>query len=333
VIKNERKNVWGEDVNIGIWTDTDLNLAAMKISAWHKLKGDSVERLIPIKHYDRIYACKIFGDEYTQLPENPFNADEIIYGGTGFDISVVNEREKWKKGDELPYEVEHSYPDYDLFGIENKAIGFTTRGCPNACGFCGVSKKEGLISHKVADLSEFWQGQKEIDLLDPNLLACDQCNGIIQQLIDSKARINFEQGLDARFITEENAEMLSRVNTKIVHFAFDLPQNADRIIKGLKIFRKFNPHINGKNITVYVLTNYNTSFEQDYDRVKQLQEIGVKPDVRIYRKPTAPRITKDLARWANNRIINAVTPDFMDYAPRKDGRTIKQIYFNKEESP
>jgi hypothetical protein len=103
--------VWGrmmsasagkDKMNIGIWTDTELNLAAMKISAWHKAQGDSVERIFPMKQYDRIYACKIFGDEYTQLPDYAFNASEVICGGTGFDISVVNGREKFKHGEALP---------------------------------------------------------------------------------------------------------------------------------------------------------------------------------------------------------------------------------------
>lgn len=314
-------------MNIGIWTDTELNLAAMKISAWHKAQGDSVERIFPMKHYDRIYACKVFGDEYTKLPDYNFDADEVIYGGTGFNISVVNGREKFKRGETLPPEIEHIYPDYDLFGIK-RAIGFTTRGCPNACPFCLVSCKEGVKSVKVADISEFWRGQKEIDLMDANLLACPDHEEIIQQLIDSKAWVIFNQGLDARFITERNAELLSHVKTKLVHFALDLLKNTERIIEGLKIYRKYNPHINGKNITVYVLTNYNTNFEEDYDRIKRLQEIGVKPDVRMYRKDTAPKITRDLARWANNRIINAVTPNFMDYVPRADGKSIKEIYFN-----
>lgn len=312
-------------MDIGIWTDTNLNLPAMKISAWHKAQGDNVEMIYNQKHYDKVYACKVFGDEYTQPPNFYFDADVIEYGGTGWNISIVNDRERFTKDKELPYEIEHIYPDYDLFGIK-RAIGFTTRGCPNGCGFCLISCKEGLISHKVADISEFWRGQKEIDLMDPNLLACDQHEDILQQLIDSKARVNFNQGLDARFITERNAEMLSHVKIKTVHFAYDLMRNGERIINGLKTFKRFNPHVGERDICVYVLTNYNTSFEQDYQRVKELQALGISPDIRIYRKDTAPRITRDFARWCNNRAIYRTTPDFMEYIPRADGRTIKEIY-------
>jgi hypothetical protein len=128
--------------------------------------------------------------------------------------------------------------------------------------------------------------------------------------------------------------LLSAIKTRLVHFALDLPGNTERIISGIQAYRRYNPHIDGKNITVYVLTNYNTTFREDYERVRRLQEIGVKPDVRIYRKAegNVPRITKDLARWANNRTINAACPDFMDYAPRKDGRTMRQIYFGDEQA-
>jgi hypothetical protein len=331
-------------MNIGIWTDTEENLAAMKISAWHKAQGDSVERWFQGYEYDIIYACKIFGIEYSEFPEQSFKAKKVICGGTGFDIVVKNGREKYIKGinatsdyvwtdGEIEYwsnllsDIEHIYPDYELFGIKNRAIGFTTRGCPNKCGFCLVSCKEGVTSVKVADISEFWRGQKEIDLMDANLLACPEHEDIIRQLIDSKARVTFSQGLDARFITEDNARLLSKVKIKTVHFALDLPRNTDKVIKGLLTYRKHSPQVDMRNICVYVLTNYDTTFAEDYERVKRLQEIGLTPDVRIYRKETAPQITKDLARWCNNRYIYRSCPDFMDYIPRADGKTIKQIYF------
>lgn len=331
-------------MQIGIWTDTNLNLPAMKISAWHKARGDNVERWFKGYEYDVIYVCKIFGFEYSDFPEQAFLAKKVICGGTGFDITVKNKREKYIKGvhatsdcvwtsgeieylSELTPEIEHIYPDYDLFGVKSRAIGFTTRGCPNACGFCLVSCKEGVKSVKVADISEFWRGQREIDLMDANLLACPDHEGIIQQLIDSKAKVNFNQGLDARFITEDNARLLSKVKIKTVHFALDLPRNTDKVIQGLLTYRKHSPQVDMRNICVYVLTNFDTTFAEDYERVKRLQEIGLTPDVRIYRKGTAPRITKDLARWCNNRYIYRSCPDFMDYVPRADGRTIKQIYF------
>jgi len=304
------------------------NLPLMKISAYHKAKGDEVELLNPFRHYDIVYSSKVFGDEYSDDYEYCINADLIIEGGTGRAIAIKDGKETYipEKDNPLPDEIEHIYPDYSLYPelTKDTAYGFLTRGCPNNCPFCIVSKKEGRISHKVADLSEFWRGQKNIELLDANLLACKDKNDLLYQLIDSKARVDFKQGLDARFITEETAELLAKVKIKVIHFAFDLIKNEKQILKGLKIWGDVSP-ISRREQTVYILTNYNTTFEEDYYRVKKVRELGFNPDVRIYRKGTAPQITKDLQRWSNNRFIYN-TCDFPDYVPRADGKSIKELY-------
>lgn len=311
------------------------NLPLMKISAYHKSKGDKVEFINHFTHYDKVYVSKVFGDEYSIMDDTYINADEIIFGGTGFAITIENGKEVYHKDrdKELPYAIEHMYPDYSLYPKYTKdtAYGFLTRGCCNNCDFCIVSKKEGRCSKKVADLSEFWRGQKEIKLLDPNILACKDRQELLQQLIDSKARIDFTQGLDARFITEDIALMLKQIKVKMFHFAFDFMKNEKAIIKGLKTFVDVFGYDDNKscNCYVYVLTNYNTTFEEDLHRIKLIQECGLSPDVRIYRKSTAPQITKDLQRWCNNRIIYRSTPDFMKYIPRSDGKTIREIYFKE----
>ena len=103
---------------------------------------------------------KVFDETYTKDMEYVIQADEIIKGGTGYDLQ-----------NKLSYEIEHVYPDYELYRIKDTAYGFLTRGCPRHCNFCIVGDKEGLRSEKVADLKEFWNGQKEIKLLDPNITA------------------------------------------------------------------------------------------------------------------------------------------------------------------
>ena len=119
------------------------NLALMKISAWHKSQGDHVEWWNGLKHYDRVYQAKVFDNTYTQDNIYCVDADEVIKGGTGYGLN-----------DRLPDEIEHIYPDYSLYNITDTAYGFLTRGCPRHCPFCIVGDKEGLCSHKVADLSE-----------------------------------------------------------------------------------------------------------------------------------------------------------------------------------
>lgn len=321
-------------MKIGIY-DVDShnfpNLALMKISAWHKQNGDDVEKItIPVCRYDRIYASKVFGDEYTTVKNLCLHSDDVRLGGTGFAIKVENGKEVYHKENDgdLPYEIEHIYPDYSLYPelTKNTAYGFLTRGCPNNCGFCIVSKKEGLQSRKVADLSEFWNGQKNIKLLDANILACRDRVELLQQLIDSGAKVDITQGLDARFVTPEIADMLTAIRTDFYHFAFDFMKNEAAIIKGLQTFKKVCKKHQSR-LTVYMLTNYDTTIDEDLYRVKVIENCGYTPDVRIYRKPAAPQILKDLQRWCNNRYIHG-SCEFMDYVPRKkDGRTIREIYF------
>ena len=306
------------------------NLALMKISAYHKAKGDNVEWHFPFKHYDIVYVSKVFGDEYTQMDATIIQANQIIYGGTGFAIKIVDGKEVYEKTDdgELPYEIEHTYPDYELYPTltKNKAYGFLTRGCPNNCGFCSVSKKEGLISHKVADLKEWWNGQKEIVLLDANILACRQHLELLEQLAKSGASVDFTQGLDARFINEKNLEILKRIKIKTLHFAFDFMKNEGKIVKGLKLAKE-GLNIDDRKAIVYMLTNFDTSIKDDLYRIKLIQSAGYSPDVRIYRTNALPRghILRDLQRWSNNRLLYRSTT-FFDYVPRSDGKTIREIY-------
>lgn len=312
------------------------NLPLMKISAWHKSQGDNVEFALPLKRCDKIYISKIFGEEYSSMDTFCYQADEIVCGGTGFAITVENGREVYHKelDKPLPDELEHIYPDYSLYPeyTEDKAIGFLTRGCCNNCGFCLVSKKEGLCSKKVADLSEFWRGQKYIDLLDANILACRDRIELLKQLAESEAQVNFYQGLDARFMTDEVAEVLKRIKIRLVHFAFDEMKNEERLLKGLEVYRRAFPNERQKAI-VYILTNYNTTIEEDLYRVRKVQELGLLPDVRIYRKPTAPQVVKDLQGWCSNRRIYR-SCDFMDYKPGRKAcgdKTVKELYFYKKE--
>lgn len=150
------------------------NLALMKLSAWHKKQGDQVEWLMHLNQYDKVYVSKVFGNEYSKEDLTCIQAKEVVYGGTGFAITVENGKEVYhkEKDNPLPYEVEHIYPDYSLYPAltKNTAYGFLTRGCCNDCSFCIVSKKEGQCSVKVADLSEFWRGRKRLNCLTPIFL-------------------------------------------------------------------------------------------------------------------------------------------------------------------
>lgn len=278
------------------------NLALMKISAWHKAKGDTVEWCIPMCHYDIVYQSKVFDDTYSPDIDWIPSADEIIKGGTGYGLE-----------NKLPDEIEHIYPDYSIYPelTKDTAFGFLTRGCPRGCEFCIVAGKEGRKSYKVADLSEFWRGQKHIELLDPNLLACKDRFELLDQLIDSRAIVNFNQGLDIRFTNEEVAHKLNQIRVKRLHFAWDNPE--DDLVPYFKRFTEAYKRKSCATKVVYVLTNFNSTMEQNLHRIYTLRDLGYDPYVMVYDKPHAPKEIKQLQRWVNSKFIFRKCEKFEDY--------------------
>ena len=285
------------------------NLALMKISAWHKAQGDRVEWWWSLGgEYDLVYMSKVFDSTYTPDIPEPLNAKRIIKGGTGYGLD-----------NRLPDEIEHIYPDYSIYPELTKetAYGFLTRGCPRACDFYIVAGKEGRRSVKVADLSEWWSGQKRIELLDPNLLACPDHMNLLQQLKESGSQVNFNQGLDARFLTPANIEAINAIRLKDIHFAWDYMRESKAVLKGLQLYRdRASRKVHGAWGTVYVLTNHSTTMDENLYRIYTLRDLGYDPYVMVFDRPNAPQEIRRLQRWCNNRIIFKSEPDFYKYDPK-----------------
>lgn len=281
------------------------NLCLMKLSAYHKAQGHQVCFWNPLFYFDVVYKSRVFTDTYSKDNITVRNAGQVIKGGTGYG-----------PGPDLPDEIEHSYPDYSLYPqYSETAYGFLSRGCPRGCGFCIVGGKEGHKSRKVADLSEFWRGQREIKLMDANLLACPDHEKLLLQLAESRALVDFSQGLDIRLITRDNVALLNQVRTKTVHFAWDNPD--EDLTRYFRQFLEWTSIKNPRLRRVYLLTNYGSTHEQDLYRVETLRQMGFDPYVMIYEKPTAPPITRHLQRWVNNKRLFYAIPSFSDYEPVK----------------
>lgn len=211
-------------MNIGL-IDVDCtsypNLVLMKLSAWHKSQGDTVDLLNPddvlggdslFNPHDKLIGACVFSKNMRIV--EALRAQGADVAGCGTDDKRV-----------LPDEIEHIYPDYSLYGITDTAYGFLSRGCPRDCPFCIVAGKEGKQSRKVADLAEWWSGQKEIKLCDPNLLACPERDDLLSQLADSKAMVDVNQGFDARLLTKNVIEKMNQIKFSVLHFAWDNPKD------------------------------------------------------------------------------------------------------------
>lgn len=292
------------------------NLALMRISAYYKSKGDQVEWWwTDLIHYDIVYMSKVFSNEYSQDVPEPMNADIVVKGGTGYAIHLVDGREVFDKDrhKDLPEEVERMFPDYSIYPQFDFAVSMTSRGCPRGCSFCHVAAKEGRCSRKVADVKDFWNGQNHIEVLDPNITACKEKRDLMRQYKETGASICFNQGLDMRFIDDEDIDDINQMKITKMHFAWDNPQDD---LEGK--FRYFAARYRKtRNGMVYCLTNFGSTMEENLHRIYTLRDMNYDPYVMIYNKPNAPQEIKDLQRWCNNKVIFKTCKRFEDYKPTR----------------
>lgn len=284
------------------------NLALMKLAAHHLAQGDTVTvdplpMEVLLGGFDRAYQAKVF----TFTPDWGYVPDcEVVKGGTGY-------------GDprQLPHDVEHTRPAYDLFGCDF-SMGFTTRGCPRACPWCVVPKKEGQPK-VVADLDEFVDPKhRQVRLLDANLTAPtlhDHFTDLLGQLITRRLQVDFCQGLDARLLQPDHAVLLSRVRYwKPLHVAWDAMDGEDGFRRGMT--RLKNAGMNLRDVVVYVLVGHSTTPEQDVYRVQAVRDLGATPYVMAYEKMVAKgpwrAYLNAVCRWGQRPELRNVA--WMDYA-------------------
>lgn len=289
------------------------NLALMRISAWHKSQGDNVEWWwTDFIHYHIVYMSKIFSNAYSPDVPEPMNADKVIKGGTGYAISLQGGVEVFDKDrhKNLPPEVERMFPDYSIYPQFKFAVSMTSRGCPRGCSFCHVAAKEGRCSVKVANVSDFWNGQDEIRILDPNITACKDKRDLMAQYRETGAILDFTQGLDIRCLNDADIDDINQMRLRTLHFAWD--NTKDDLENKFRYFAS-NFRRKTKIGMVYCLVNYNSTMEENLYRVYTLRDMGYDPYVMIYNKPSASKEIRALQRWCNNKIIFKSCPRFEDY--------------------
>lgn len=285
--------------------DTDskmANFALMRISSYHKERGDEVVWADTFSHYDRVYQSKVF--TFSQDDQTIYYADEIVRGGTGYDVKS-----------RLPEEIEnHCGLDYSIYPNCNYSIQFFSRGCIRSCPFCIVREKEGYL-RSVAPMNYNPKGEW-VEVLDNNFFANPNWRNAIEELQRNGQPVNLH-GVDIRLMNEEQAEALSTLKLKQnVKIAWDLPE-IDLEPKLREVVKYIKPY----RLTCYVLVGFNSTIKQDMRRLEILRELGITPFVMIYRDPVNRRepnnYCKDLARWVNKpQLFKSVK--FEDYEPRKD---------------
>lgn len=299
-----------------IAVDSDFpNLALMKISSYHRSIGDIVMWYNPFVEYDIVYMSKIF----SFTPDYGLwitNTKEIKKGGTGYDLHVT-----------LPEEMEFSIPDYSLYpNIDKKtAYGFLTRGCPNKCKWCVVPRKEGNVRPYMDVDDVAIDGRTNLILMDNNILACEYGLQQIQKIIDKGYRVDFNQALDARLVTDDIAKLLAKVKwLNQIRFGCDTPKQIKECEQAMKMIDSYR-----KTPASYLMyTMIGNDFDEAFSRLSYWRTFK---RVRIVARPfrdvdnpnqVIPQWQKDMARWSMRReLYNSC--DFKDYEPRKGFKCVE----------
>lgn len=320
------------------------NIALCKIARWFKAKGDTVEWYSPFaKHYDIVFMSKVFNFS----PDYPYvinNADEIEKGGTGYCIDYTTLPD-FGIGDKVQYSVclhegiDRCQPDYSIYPLIPKdyAYGFLTRGCPNKCKWCVVPKKEGAI-RPYMDVDEIAiEGRHKLVLMDNNFLAAgDYAHEQLDKIISRGYRVDFNQALDARLVTDDFARKLAKgkwLEKNRIRFGCDTKKQIEDFERAMEFIIS-----HGFKGEFFLYTMLNDNFQESYERIhywwNKLQEQRDKHSsnsvyayAQPYRDPNnphhkIPQWQKDMANWVNKK-AHFVAHSFEEFQPRKGFRCIE----------
>ena len=297
------------------------NLALCKIARYHRMQGDTVEWAVPFMHYNVVYISKIFN--FSPDDHTCYNADRIVRGGTGYDISS-----------HLPDEIDRLQPDYSIYPSVpgDTAYGFLTRGCPNRCPWCVVPRKEGRIQPYM-DCDEIAiEGRTKLVLMDNNFLAAgDYAIAQLKKIIHRGYRVDFNQALDARLVNDRFASLLAQVKwmDRRIRFGCDTSAQIDQCERAISMIQDCGFH---GEYFLYTMIGGTSDFRESYERIHywwlrsrvcREESLGydVIPYAQPYRDPNnphrpIPQWQKDMAQWVNKHQLFQAT-DFRYFSPRK----------------
>lgn len=288
------------------------NLALMKISSFYKAAGEQVEFVQPGRKYEKIFASCLFTWSRPKAEKILKIYPHAEVGGTGWDLHKV-----------LPDEIEACRPDYELYTVDdilprikggiatkeskikkaetivNAGMGFTSRGCVRNCGFCFVPPKEGNF-RQVAGIGELLNPKSNVlILMDNNLTADPDVIEKLHEIRDRGLTVDISQGIDVRLLTPEIAQALSEVkHLRSLHYAWDLMSFEKQVLEGIELLLKY---VKAWRHMCFILTGYNTTFEEDMHRFRRLNEIGIKAYVMPYNLQYPSKKHHCFAGWVNSR--------------------------------
>lgn len=297
------------------------NLALCKIARWHKQQGHQVEWALPMIHYDKVYMSKVFN--FSPDDTTVYQADEVIKGGTGYDIAS-----------RLPEEIDMTQPDYSIYPNvpDDTAYGFLTRGCPNKCKWCVVPRKEGAI-RPYMDVDDIAiEGRHKLVLMDNNILAAgDYAIAQLEKIIDRGYRVDFNQALDARKVDDVFARLLAKVKwLNRIRFGCDTHSQIADCERAIDLINSYG--YKGSYFLYTMIGGGKNDFWECYERIhywwernhairKAHKGNGIYPYAQPYRDPDnphqqIPQWQRDMAHWVNKHQLFEIT-DFKDFQPRK----------------
>ena len=289
-------------------------LGLMKLSTYHKLAGDYVQFVkgcdpaVRQQQWDRVYIATLFTFFWRET-ENTIryylrsaaSPEQVIVGGVLATLLGNELTEKLgirvipglldKPGmlDAGNHKIiDHLIPDYKIldsiqysYGVKDAYIGYATRGCPNACGFCAVRRLEPdfvdyvPLARQVKGIESVYGPKQDLLLLDNNVLASRQYERIIHEIIGlgfgrgehlngRQRRVDFNQGIDARLMTRGKMQLLAQTAIKPVRMAFDSMAIKEQYVKCIKLARNYGL----RKHSTYVLYNYCDTPKDFYTRLR-----------------------------------------------------------------
>jgi hypothetical protein len=262
-------------------------LGLLKLGAYHKLKGDTtlLQQGFLNNGFDPdiIYITSLFTYAYEPVHEairfysERFNKTRIVVGGIYATLCSEHLKETFKDRIEIHKglfdEAEEILPDYSLVPDWDASIIFASRGCIRKCPFCAVPILEPEYSAKQSIKNLVYPGHKRIIFWDNNILASPYLRSIFKELKELNMEVDFNQGLDARLISEEIASSIKELRTKVIRLAYDSNGVREPLRKSIRLLN--DAGISGRKIVVYCLYNFQDSPEDFLNRIKDLLELGV----------------------------------------------------------